>query len=207
MSSLIKIIALLGSLVTIFFDLLGKDLGFQGHVFQIEEENILEMIVSKSSSLSQEDLLSLQNAIQNKIIRSCKESKSLSHLTNADRKRVFYFDPTICMNQDIQDHEGSVLIKKGTCINPLTIVTLEQTLIFFDATQESHLKWAKSQMEAKWVLVKGKPLEIEELENRPVFFDQFGHLTKKLGILHVPAKVTQVGLRLRIEEAPVKEWK
>ncbi|CUI18203.1 Type IV conjugative transfer system pilus assembly protein TraW (plasmid) [Candidatus Protochlamydia naegleriophila] len=205
MSSLIKKIVFIGSLVTVFFDLFSKDLGVQGHVFQIGEENILEMIVRKSSSFSQDELLSIQNTIQKSIVQSCKESKALSHLTDASTKRVFYFDPTICMNQDIQDHEGAIIIKKGTCINPLSITSLAQTLIFFDATQESHLRWAKSQSEAKWVLVKGKPLELEEFEKRPVFFDQFGYLTKKLGILRIPAKVTQEGLRLRIEEAPVKE--
>ena len=39
----------------------------------------------------------------------------------------------------------------------------------------------------------------------PVYFDQAGLLTKKLGIKHAPALVAQVGLRLRIEEFDLKE--
>ena len=49
-------------------------------------------------------------------------------------------------------------------------------------------------------LVKGKPLDLEAKEKLPTYFDQFGSLTHKLKIKHVPAKVTQEGLQLKIEE-------
>jgi conjugal transfer pilus assembly protein TraW len=48
--------------------------------------------------------------------------------------------------------------------------------------------------------VKGAPLLLSEELKVPVYFDQSGLLTKKLGIHHVPALVTQEGMRLRIEE-------
>jgi conjugal transfer pilus assembly protein TraW len=40
-----------------------------------------------------------------------------------------------------------------------------------------------------------------------VYFDQGGMLTKKLGIQHVPASVTQEDLHLRIEEVPLSSQK
>ncbi|MBA2368070.1 MAG: hypothetical protein H0V82_03495 [Candidatus Protochlamydia sp.] len=98
-----------------------------------------------------------------------------------------------------------MLIKKGTSISPLEFINLNQELVFFDATQASHIKWVKSlPKETKWIVIKGKPLELEEKENHPVFFDQFGAITKKLGIRCVPARVSQVEKRLRIEEIPLE---
>jgi len=66
----------------------------------------------------------------------------------------------------------------------------------------------------KIILISGSPFELMERWNQlagsqligtplvghPVYFDQGGKLTKKLGIQHVPAVVTQENLRLRIEE-------
>ena len=46
----------------------------------------------------------------------------------------------------------------------------------------------------------GSYLELMRRWKRPVFFDQQGTLTDKLGIRHVPALVSQEGKRLRIDE-------
>ena len=46
----------------------------------------------------------------------------------------------------------------------------------------------------------GSYLDLMRRWKRPVFFDQQGQLTDKLGIRHVPALVTQDGKRLKIEE-------
>jgi conjugal transfer pilus assembly protein TraW len=52
----------------------------------------------------------------------------------------------------------------------------------------------------KVILTGGSYLELMRRWNHPVFFDQQGQLTAKLGIRHVPALVSQEGRRLRIDE-------
>ena len=50
------------------------------------------------------------------------------------------------------------------------------------------------------VLVGGSYLELMQAWQQPVYFDQAGRLTGRLGITHVPALVSQEGLKLRIDE-------
>jgi hypothetical protein len=49
-------------------------------------------------------------------------------------------------------------------------------------------------------LVKGAPLQMMKDLGIPIFFDQFGKITHKLGIKQVPAIVTQEGMLLKVEE-------
>ena len=52
----------------------------------------------------------------------------------------------------------------------------------------------------KPILVGGSYLDLMKSWRTPVFYDQDGLLIKRLGIQHVPAIVSQEGLRLRIDE-------
>jgi conjugal transfer pilus assembly protein TraW len=54
--------------------------------------------------------------------------------------------------------------------------------------------------DTKIILTGGRPLELErELEN-PIYFDQFGELTGRFNIAHVPAIVEQDGKYLKVTE-------
>lgn len=63
----------------------------------------------------------------------------------------------------------------------------------------------------QWNSLSKNPLSGNQLvgnqlvENQPVYFDQTGKLTKKLGIKHVPAVVTQEGLKLKVSEIALEE--
>ena len=43
------------------------------------------------------------------------------------------------------------------------------------------------------ILTNGKPFEIEEQELSSAYFDHSGYLASKLGIVSIPAKVSQIG--------------
>jgi conjugal transfer pilus assembly protein TraW len=60
-------------------------------------------------------------------------------------------------------------------------------------------------LEAKVVLVGGKPLELEKELETPIYFDQFGELTSKFKIAFVPAIVEQDGKYLKVTETYVGE--
>ena len=178
-----------------------EDLGIHGHVFQIEEEDLLESLKSRVGKLSVEEIEIMNKSVRDHYISQMQSPPPIQGLKPAQSYRVFYFDPTICTNQDILDHEGKVIVPKGKCYNPLDNILHLDALLFFDATDETQVKWARSQNQlVKWVLTKGKPIDLEEKENRAVYFDQFGVLIKRFGIQNLPAKVSREGTYLKIEE-------
>lgn len=114
-------------------------------------------------------------------------------------------DLTFRVDRDIQDTKGTLIAKKGTMVNPLERIQLSSGLLFFDGSKESHLAWARQQTgDFKWILVDGKPIEIEEKEKRPVYFDQKGAYTSRFQIKNIPAKVIQKGKHLLIEEIALR---
>jgi conjugal transfer pilus assembly protein TraW len=90
-------------------------------------------------------------------------------------------------------------------VNPLDTVSLSKQLLFIDARDASQVGRAKTTLEerqgkVKLILTGGSYLDLMRRWKRPVFYDQQGQLTEKLGIRHVPALVSQEGKRLRIDE-------
>lgn len=183
-----------------------KDLGKCGSLFPIKEESLIKHIKSKIEALSPEEINFISEKMKDKFIEMVNASREVVGIGEAVHYKVYYFDPTVSVQQDIIDHEENVVIKKGTEINPLNQVPFSEPLIFFDETQESHKQWAREQG-GIWILTKGKPIELEKSEGRPVYFDQFGVITKKFNIKNVPARVSKDGLKLKIEEIPVENNK
>ena len=109
------------------------------------------------------------------------------------------------MRENITDAKGNILVPAGTRQNPLTVVSLSKHLLFFDGTDERQVERARELItyyhgKLKPVLVAGSYLALMQRWQLPVYFDQQGALTSKLGITHVPALVSQEGLQLRIDE-------
>jgi len=189
------------ALLGVPFSLLGGNLGTHGSSFPIEEIDLLTLIRERAEAwVEQEPDRRIQAAIHN-----LKEPKAIDGLSLAQEYRFFDYDPSITLAQDIVDADGKVLFLKGTRVNPLDIVSLNKTLLFFDGSDEGQVEWARAEGDkTAWILVKGKPLDLEEEEERPVYFDQHGVLISKLHISHIPAKVSQNGVSLlKIEEIPV----
>ena len=177
-------------------------------IYPIEEQDPIVLIQSKLKRMEERGELQRYNQeLQKKTKVAIERPKPVEGITKARESRVVYYDPTYEVLEDIKDHTGHVFYKKGTKINPLETVTLSQELLFFDGDDEEQMAFAREKLKerpVKLILVKGAPLTLSEQLKVPVFFDQAGLLTKKLGIDHVPALVTQDNLLLRIEEIDVK---
>ena len=103
---------------------------------------------------------------------------------------------------------GELLFAAGTQANPLDIVSLSRHLLFFDArdarqVRRAHQLVAHYQGKVKPILTAGSYLDLMKAWRVPVYYDQQGLLTRRLGITQVPALVSQEGLRLRIDELAV----
>lgn len=178
-----------------------KDLGVMGHVFPIQEENLVLFLQKQfSQNFSDHSFHNILKALEEK----AKHPKPIELLSEAKEPRIFYYDPSYLVKETIKDHRERVIIAKGTLINPLQKIRLPSGLLFFDGTNQAHIQWARKQQGVfKWILVRGNPFEMEDCEKRPIYFDQNASLTKKLNFLHIPAKVTQEGALLKIEELPI----
>jgi conjugal transfer pilus assembly protein TraW len=188
-----------------------KDFGTRGVISPIEEEDPIVLIQSKLKRMEENGELERRNReLQKKAKASVERPKPVEGITNARWARVFYYDPTYVVQEDLKDHMGRIFYKKGTKINPLETVSLSETLLFFDGDDKDQVAFVKKQLKespVKLILTNGAPLALSEELKVPVYFDQSGLLTKKLGIKYVPAFVTQEGLRLHIEEVSLEETK
>lgn len=181
-----------------------KDLGIYGATSSIGEEDLIHFIQERIQQFSEADRQTFMQTLQSSLIFQLKKTMEVKGIQKAKVYSTTYFDPSIGVDHDIFNHKGQIVVKKGTQLNPLSQVSLNQDLLFFDATDSDQLAWAKSLSSSfKWILVKGQPMQLEEELNRPIYFDQAGVLTKKFGIQQVPARVSQEGVRLKIEFIPV----
>ena len=194
-------LALLASLTT-----QAQDLGVIGPVYPIAEPSLLEVIQARlHEGVASGALARLQRESQARITQEIAHPAPLAGLATTTHARSFHFDPSIEVPFPVTDAEGRVLIAPGTRINPLDTVTFSRPLLFLDARDAAQISRAVSLLgeyhnRLKLILTGGSYLDLMHRLNQPVFFDQHGSLTRKLGIRQVPALVTQDGKRLRIDE-------
>lgn len=179
------------------------DKGVIGTTFPIEEEDIAQVISRKLHALESEGKLqALIRTAQAKTKQALENPSPVKGIKSTTTFRRFTFDPTFEVLEDIKDHKGTLIHKKGTHLNPLDHMSFGEPLIFIDGTDASHVKEFGT-TPGKLVLVKGSPLKLSKELKKSVYFDQGGFLTQKFGITHVPCRVFQEGPLLVVEEGPV----
>ena len=180
-----------------------EDFGVRGKVFAIKERSLLEVIQSRIAEAQKSGKIKKLNAqFKKRAIESVMEPKAVKGVAHATQSRTFYFDPTIACEKDILDHLGRIVVAKGTTANPLETLAWGVPMLFIDGSAPDQVAWAKAQG-GKIVLVKGRPMDLKKDYGGWFFFDQGGALVRKFGIRFVPAKVSQEGLKLKIEEVKI----
>ena len=196
----------LAAAVLVAFTAQAQDLGVIGPVYPIAEPSLLDVILAKLRDAEATGALAkLHRDARTGITRSIENPAPIAKITKTSRARSFYFDPSIVVPAAITDADGKVLIAPGTRVNPLDTVSMSKQLLFIDARDAAQVGRAKTLVDerggkVKVILTGGSYMDLMRRWKRPVFFDQQGQLTDKLGIRHVPALVTQEGKRLRIDE-------
>ena len=185
-------------IVTFLFNLycFGKDKGVYGELFEIEEKDLLEQVMSKLKKLEENgELKGIQEGIQKRIVKNIEEPRSVEGVIKTKKARIFEFDPTIELKEDLKDQKGKLFAKKGDKHNALDYIKYSKVLLFIDGEDEEQIEWAKLKLlkhkNVKIILVKGKPLKWQERLKKPIYFDQYGIITKRIGIKQVPARVWQ----------------
>jgi len=182
-----------------------EDKGVLGEVFPIIEEDLIDVIENKLGVLVKDgSLQSHQQEIQQRVEKGIKRPLPVKNLRTTKVPRRYLFDPSIVVPHDLKDHQGKVFHKAGTKVNPLTIRPLSKPLLFIDGDDQAQIDWALSEHKAnqlaKIILTSGAPLELTEKYHLPFYFDQGGVMCTRFSITQVPARLSQKGDLLEIEE-------
>ena len=190
-------------------DARAMDLGVIGPTYEISEPHLLQMIEQRLREKERSgELGRLQAEARERGIATVKNPAPVAGLRATEAVRTFYFDPSFTLDRNVLGPQGELLFAAGTRKNPLEVVSLSRHLLFFDARDPRQVGRARQlialyQGRVKPILVGGSYLDLMQSWHVPVYYDQQGLLTRRLGITQVPALVSQDGLRLRIDELAV----
>ncbi len=175
-------------------------------IYPIAEIPLDEVIQQKINQMQktgewQQHLLKANAKFQENV----QQLPTLSFISKTQTPKTFYYNPSIIMPTDIKSADGKILIARGTLFNPLTEMSLDETLLFYDPHDAKQRCWAKKINTSihgikKFILVGGNWIKASNELNTRVYVDQEGRITRQLTIAHTPAMVTQAGLYLKISE-------
>ncbi len=172
----------------------------QGPTFEVQEESLLEVIQRRLLAFLKEGKWeALQEEIKERARQKVMRPLPVQGVVKTQEERRFYFDPAITVEEDLKDHKGRLIHAKGTKVNPLDLLSWGEPLLLIDGDDEEQVRWALNQ-KGKITCVKGSPIELMEAHTRRFYFDQGGTIVKKFGITQVPARITQDGKLLLVEE-------
>lgn len=187
-----------------------KSFGVVGEVFPVAEKSFLTLIEERLAFLKANGELEEMNQrwIQT-AVEHANRPRALD-LPRANRSVSHNYVPEITLSQDIINEKGRILYSKGTYVNALQYMpSYTPCWLFFNADDEAQLNWAVLQKtqcaNPKLILTGGAINSAENKINAVIYFDQAGKITRKLNIVHVPAKVTRHQNHLVINEQAIKE--
>ena len=185
------------------------DAGVIGPTYDIAEPHLLKFIEQRlRQKEASGELRRLQEEARHRGIDAVRHPEPVAGLSTTQAKRSFYYDPTYTLERNVQDSQGRLMFAAGTRANPLDIVSLPRRLLFFDARDPRQVAQARRLIvqydgHVKPILTGGSYLDLMQAWQLPVYYDQLGMLTRRLGIRQLPALVSQEGKRLRIDELEV----
>lgn len=183
-------------------------LGTIGPVYAITEPDLMvEIDTTLRQATADGRLARFETEARTRILRGIEDPPPIAGITKATSRRTRFHDPSMVVPEAITDAAGRIVVAAGTRVNPLDTVTLSKPLLFFDGRDDAQVTRARELLDRhrgamKPVLTAGSWLALMRRWKQPVYFDQHGQITARLGITRVPALVTQEGRRLRIVELP-----
>lgn len=182
-----------------------QQIGVYGTLYDIQEEDAVHYIKRRLYELDQQgEIKRRQQEALARVRNHILHPAPVPGIETAKERRVFYWDPTYTVPQDITDGHGHVVYPAGYKYNPLQYGGLSKRLLFIDERDPKQVAMVKREKKThprdEVILTGGSFVDLSKELHEQVFYDQAGFLTKKFGIKHVPAMVEQTGLKMRIEE-------
>ncbi|HHH1368308.1 TPA: type-F conjugative transfer system protein TraW [Yersinia enterocolitica] len=187
-----------------------RDLGKWGDIYPVQEQSFLNLIQQRLGALEKSgEMAELQQRFKDNVIENTLRPPAVQGLSTDTQSHTIWYDPTFTVGQELSDQKGTVFARKGEKVNPLDSIPLNSTLYFIDADDKRQIDWMKLQkpgtVNYKVILVNGNIKTATEQLNTRIYFDQGGELTRKFGLTHIPASLTQDNKRLKIVSAPMQE--
>ncbi len=182
---------------------LALDFGVKSHTFEILEQSFFSMMLEK---LSKVDIDKHNIEINKKIIDKAQNPAS-TNLPRCKKSTSHIIDPSMTLNQDIKDHNGKVLFKAGTKINPLSQISIEE-IVLINGNDESQVKWYKQNYRNKvntLILLGGNYESLKKELSSELYFDQKGEWVKKFKIESLPALLVQEDKSIRVHEINIED--
>jgi conjugal transfer pilus assembly protein TraW len=185
------------------------NLGVIGHTYPIQEEDFLDFIKKHLTEMQTNGQLQQMQTLMNENVKKhIDRPLNLANVTRASQSRSWQFDPSVIVPNNLYDADGHLFAHAGSRVNPLTMITLHSSLVFFNGDDEAQVKWVLSLLKKhsnslKLVLVNGSVSDQEKWFQLPIYFDQEGRLCHRFHIQHVPAIVKQEGDHLKISEVGI----
>lgn len=186
------------------------DLGTIGPTYGIAEPHLLADIERRLREKERSgELQRLIDEARTRGVEAVRQPTPVAGVHATDVPRTFYVNPSFTLDRNIIDANGRLLFAAGLRKNPLEVVSLSKRLLFFDARDRRQVERARELMSnyegrVKPILTGGSYLDLMKSWRMPVYYDQQGVLTRRLGIQQVPALVSQEGQRLRVDEVMMK---
>jgi conjugal transfer pilus assembly protein TraW len=183
-----------------------EDVGTLGPTYPIAEPHLLRFIEGRLKEKERSgELQRLLVEARERGVRSVRQPVPVDGLQRTRTARSLHVDPTFTLERNIVDATGQVLFAAGTRANPLAVVSLSHDLLLFDGRDPAQVGYARALMDSepgriKPILTAGSYLDLMRRWQQPVYYDQQGRLVQRLGIRQVPARVSQDGLQLRVDE-------
>jgi conjugal transfer pilus assembly protein TraW len=187
------------------------DLGVIGPTYPVGEQSALELIMQRLHAKERTgELAKLQEEGTRLALNSIKNMPPVAGIVTAVDRGQRLIDPSVTYTQAVTTDDGRIVIPAGTTINPLEVMGLSKTLVFFDG-RDSEQADAVRQLVAqggeriKPILVAGSWLDLTKAWKTQVYYDQHGTLSQRFGIRAVPAVIRQHDKMLVLDEIPPKE--
>ena len=183
-----------------------KDLGVWGEVWPIEEADLLEQVEETLEALQRSgEWARMEEAAKARARERLEAPPPVPGIVPASEPRNWLYDPAIVVQEDVLGPGGIVIAPAGTRIEPLSHRPMTQALLFIDGTRPVEVQWALAQVApTRIVLLSGRPFDLARTHGRAFYFDQGGVLAQRFGLRATPARMRQEGLKLRIEEVPLR---
>lgn len=189
-----------------------KSIGTIGQTYPIGEESALTMMMKKLHEKERSgELKRLQEKAIRRSMASIKDMKPVAGITTVHARSQRFIDPAVTYTKPVTTDDGRIVVPAGTKINPLDMISLTKTLVFFDGRDPEQreavgrLVAKRGQLKVKPILVAGSWLDLTKAWKTQVFFDQKGTLSKRFGIKAVPCVIRQHAKMLVLDEIPAKE--
>ena len=186
-----------------------RNFGTYGTVFPIIEPDFLEEIMARLRAMEADgDLAQMERDMQARTREYLERPTSILDLPPAEDYRAYHFDPSITLDRDLADHNGTVFASAGTRVNPLAFSGFSKRIVVIDGDAEDQVAFALSEgdeLDTLIVIARGAPLDLMRRHGRRFWFDQDGVIVNRFGLEHLPSVITRADPMLLIEEIPPGE--